>query len=64
MQLVDYEKYIVDNNFVDASKNSYYSAWVKKYLSLNLSNQLNTEEKVRQFTQYLSAFPKLHLQRG
>jgi integron integrase len=54
MQLVDYEKYIVENNFVDSSKNSYYSAWVKKFLNLNLSNQLNIEEKVRQFVQSLS----------
>ena len=55
MQLVDYEKYIVDNNFVDASKSSYYSAWVKKFLNLNLSDLLNEQEKVRQFVQYLSA---------
>jgi integron integrase len=54
MQLVDYEKYIVENNFVDSSKSSYYSAWVKKFLNLNLSNQLNIEEKVRQFVQSLS----------
>jgi hypothetical protein len=54
MQLVDYEKYIVDNNFVDASKSSYYSAWVKKFLNLNLSNQLNIEEKVRQLQHSMS----------
>ena len=52
MQLVDYERYIVDNNFIDVSKSRYYVGWVKKYLSLNLSNQLNIEEKVRQFVQY------------
>jgi len=47
MQLVDYEEYIVSNNFVDASKSSYYSAWVKKFLNLNLSDLLNEQEKVR-----------------
>jgi integron integrase len=55
MQVVDYEKYIVENNFVEASKSRYYSAWLKKFLNLNLSNQLNLEEKVRQFTEYLAA---------
>jgi len=55
MQLVDYKRYIVSNNFVDASKSRYYIGWVNKYLSLNLSNQLNIDEKVRQFVQYLSA---------
>ncbi len=55
MQTVDYEKYIVENNFVEASKSRYYSAWLKKFLNLNLSNQLNLEEKVRQFTEYLAA---------
>jgi len=52
MQLVDYEEYIVNNNFVDVSKSSYYSACVKKFLNLNLSDQLNMPEKVRQFVQY------------
>ena len=36
-------------------KSSYYSAWVKKFLNLNLSDLLNEQEKVRQFVQYLSA---------
>ena len=39
MQLVDYERYIVSNSFVEISKARYYVGWVKKYLSLNLSNQ-------------------------
>ena len=54
MQLVDYERYIVSNNFVEISKARYYVAWVKKYLSLNLSDVLNNEEKTSQFMQYLS----------
>ncbi len=59
MQVVDYEKYIVENNFVEASKSRYYSAWLKKFLNLNLSNQLNLEEKVRQFIEYLAAENRL-----
>jgi len=54
MQAADYEKYIVDNNFIDVSKSRYYVGWVNKYLSLNLSNVLNNEEKISQFMQYLS----------
>ncbi len=53
MQTVDYEKYIVENNFVEASKSRYYTGWVKKFLSLNLSNVLNNQEKIQQFLQYL-----------
>jgi integron integrase len=53
MELIDYERYIISNNFVNAAKSKYYVAWVKKYLSFNLSNVLNSQEKIQQFMQYL-----------
>ncbi len=49
MELIDYERYIVGGNFVSASKSRCYVGWVKKNLSLNLSNYLNTQEKISNF---------------
>jgi hypothetical protein len=53
MELIDYERYIISKKFVNAAKSRYYVAWVKKYLSFNLSNVLNNQEKIQQFMQYL-----------
>ena len=36
MELVDYQQYILDNNFTDSEKVKYYVNWVKKFLRLKL----------------------------
>ena len=43
MQLADYERYIVENNFVEASKSGYFAAWVQKFLKLNISERLSNK---------------------
>ena len=46
MQLVDYEKYVVDKNFADSSKSGYYVNWVNFFLRLSLFEQLSKYEKM------------------
>ena len=53
MQLTDYEEYIVENNFVEKSKSGYYANWVRKFLRLNISEQLSNTDKIQQFRDYL-----------
>jgi len=58
--------YVGDNNFVNSLKSIYYSALGNRYLSLNLSNQLDTQEKVSLrnhcglFPGHLENFPRLY----
>ena len=53
MQLADYERYIVENNFVESSKSGYFAAWVQKFLKLNIAERLSNNDKIRQFRDYL-----------
>ena len=45
MQLVGYEKYILDNSLADPTKIGFYAGWVERFLALHLSEQLNNDEK-------------------
>jgi len=54
MQIIDYEQYILSSNLVHPDKIRYYSGWVKRFLRMNLSDQLSDLEKVKQFSEALS----------
>ena len=45
MQLVDYEEYIVENNFVESGKSGYYAAWVHKFLKLHIAEKYLEKKK-------------------
>ena len=57
MQLVDYEQYIINHNFVESSKSRYYVGWVRRFMGMKLSNQLSEFEKVNQFCESLAVDP-------
>ncbi|MDD2598792.1 MAG: phage integrase N-terminal SAM-like domain-containing protein [Kiritimatiellae bacterium] len=54
MQLVDYELYIISNNFTDTTRSRYYVSWVKRFIRMKLSDQLSNIEKVKQFCESLA----------
>lgn len=53
MQLIDYEKYILDNGLARPDKVRYFSGWVKKFLAMGLSEQLSSDDKIKQFRRFL-----------
>ena len=60
MQLLDYERYIIENNFVESSKSRYFAAWVQKFLKLNIAERLSNNDKIRQFRDYLDVDESLN----
>ena len=54
MQLVDYERYILDKNLVNPEKVSYYLAWVRRFLRLHVPERLSSDDKIKQFREYLN----------
>lgn len=55
MNLADYQKYIEDSGFVAGDKSRYFVNWVKRYLRMRLSATLSDQDKVKQFSESLSA---------
>ena len=43
MQLSDYERYIVGNNFIESSKSGYFAAWVNRREIQELLGHKNLE---------------------
>jgi integron integrase len=52
-KLAEYQRYIVENDFVKKEKAGYYAAWLRRFLRLGLSDQLTKAEKLGQFRESL-----------
>jgi len=59
MQLVDYEQYLRSTEIADPKKIEFYSRWVKRFLKMNLSDQLSDFEKVNQFSESMVVDPDI-----
>ncbi len=55
MDVVNYKGFIEGGGFVNSDKSGYYEYWVKRFLSLNLSDSLGDSDKLNQFLSVLGA---------
>ncbi len=55
MDVVNYKVFMEGGGFVNSDKSGYYEYWVKRFLSLNLSDSLGDSDKLNQFLSVLGA---------
>ncbi len=54
MELLEYQQYIEENDFVTKDKSSYFSSWIKRFFRMDISNKLSNQDKIMQFVESLS----------